>query len=113
MRAIEHGFVAFAVIFERPHAVPQRVIIASNDPTLTTGGHNFILTKRPSRHMAKTAQWVTFNAAAMRLCTILNHFKAALTRQLHNCWHVAGPTCKVNRDHGLGPWRQHRLYGFD
>src|SRR5690554_1987074 len=73
MLALIHRFPAFAVIFKAPHARPQLTVIHRDHATLTAGGHNFVLAKRPATDMPQATHWATFIRGAMSLSAILNH----------------------------------------
>ena len=100
--AVVNGIVAFAVVFISPHFQPQCFIVGGDHAAFAAGGHDFVLAKRPSAHMADGADGAAFIAGTVRLGAIFNHPQLMFFGQRHNGIHLSGHAGQMHHDNGFG-----------
>jgi hypothetical protein len=88
MLAFVHRLITLAMVLERPHRPPQRLVIRRHHAALAARGHDLVLAKTPSTYMANAADTAAFVACTMGLGTVFNKRDFMMRAKCRNGFYV-------------------------
>src|SRR6056297_1942401 len=94
------------MVLVRPGALPRRRVVECQQPALTAGGDDLVLTERERCGMTETTDGSTVDRRAIRLCAVLDDDQVMLGSERHDGRHVGWPAGKVDDDQGTGSRRE-------
>ena len=96
--------MGFAMVFKRPNNIPEFRARCVHHSALAGGGHDLVLTKAPSRHIAETANRLTMDASPVSLSTVFDHSDAVGAGEITDGRHVCGPSTQMHYSNGFSAW---------
>lgn len=112
MLTVIHCIPGLAVVFVRPHLLPQGFIIGRDHAAFAARGHDLVLAEGPGTDVADRTDRAPAVLRAMRLRAVFNDVQPMFLSLGHDAIHLARPAGQMNGDDGLGARRQHRCNGF-